>query len=110
MPLKITSTIRNDTRTTVQHFVQALMYKDCNILVQASDGPVWIRALHIASKWVRDMIQDRGSCCLDPILFLPDVDKMTVALLDRILMFGYTAHWDLFGGYPANLYWMWQMV
>ena len=90
MPLKITSTIKNDSGTTVQHFVQALMYKDCNVLVETSDGPVWTRALHIASKWVREMVQDRGSCCHDPILFLPDVDKMTVALLDRILMFGYT--------------------
>ena len=88
MPLKITSTIKDYTETTIQHFVQALMYKDFNVKVHASDGPVWIRALHIASKWVRDSIQGRGCCCHEPVLFLPDFDKMTVALLDRILTFG----------------------
>jgi len=35
-----------------------------------------------------DMVQNRGCCCNEPVLFLPDTDKSTVALLDRILMFG----------------------
>ena len=57
-----------------------------NVKVQACDGAVETSALHITSKW--DMVQDRGCCRHEPVLFFLDTDKKTVALLDRTLMFG----------------------
>jgi len=80
--------IKLDIGTKIKHIQQALTNKDYNVKVQACDGAVETRALHITSKWVRDMAQDRGCCRHEPVLFLPDTDKKTVALLDRILMFG----------------------
>ena len=83
-----TSHIKLDIESQIQHFQQALMHKDNHVQVQACDGAVWTCAIHIASKSVRDMVQDGGCCCHEPVIFLPDTDKMTVALLDSILMNG----------------------
>ena len=80
--------IKLNIDSTIKHFQQALTNKDYNVKVQACDGAVETSALHITSKWVWDMAQDRGCCRHEPVLFLPDTDKKTVALLDRILLFG----------------------
>jgi len=63
------------------------------IKVQACDGIVVTSALHLASEWVRDMVRDRWWCLNDghePVIFLPDVEKRIVTLLDRILTSGST--------------------
>ena len=64
---------------------------DFKIKVQACDGIVVTSALHLASEWVRDMVRDRWWCLNDghePVIFLPDVEKRIVTLLDRILTSG----------------------
>ena len=76
--------IKLDIGSTIQHIQQARIIR--NVKVQACDGAVETTALHITSKW--DMVQDRGCCRHEPVLFFLDTDKKTVALLDRTLMFG----------------------
>ena len=89
MPVKFQ--ISDDTESKLGRFQQALTMSDFKIKVQACDGIVVTSALHIASEWVRDMVRDRWWCDNDghePVIFLPDVEKRIVTLLDRILTSG----------------------
>jgi len=89
MPVKFQ--ISDDTESKLGRFQQALTMSDFKIKIQACDGIVVTSALHIASDWVRDMVRDRGWCLNDgyePVIFLPEVEKRIVTLLDRLLTSG----------------------
>ena len=75
-----------ETLTKVKRF---LGQSDLTIRIRTCDGEVWTNVLHIASLLVRDLLQGRGCCGgIEPLLILPDAEKRTVALLDRILQHG----------------------
>ena len=89
MPVKFQ--ISDDTESKLGRFQQALTLSGFKIKIQACDGVVVTSALHIASEWVRDMVRDRGWCLNDgyePVIFLPEVEKRIVTLLDRLLTSG----------------------
>ena len=78
-----------DEESTLAKIRQTLGLSDFTIRVKTRDGEVWTNVLHVASKMVRDLVQDRGCCAVsEPLLILPDAEKRTVALLDRILQHG----------------------
>ena len=78
-----------DRESTLAKIKQTLGLSDVTIRVKTRDGEVWTNVLHVASKMVRDLVQGRGCCAVtEPLLILPDAEKRTVALLDRILQHG----------------------
>ena len=78
------------TEDTLVKIKQSLGLSDSTVRIMTRDGEVWTYVLHVASKMVRDLVQDRGCCAgaSTPLLILPDAEKRTVALLDRILQHG----------------------
>ena len=82
-------TITLDGKSKIEQFQQALTMSYNKVLVKASDGDILTSGLIIASEMVREMILTRGCCQGEPVILIPNTDKRTVALLDRILVNGF---------------------